>query len=101
MDVTGRDLLGTKVCCPTSTYSAVYVLPLLTIKMNKGTGIVTSVPSDSPDDYAAFMDLMKPAKREFMGVKAEWVEPFELVPIISVEIDGEEQTVAAKYMCEK
>lgn len=25
--------------------------------MNQGTGIVTSVPSDSPDDFAAFRDL--------------------------------------------
>jgi leucyl-tRNA synthetase len=28
-----------------------------TISMNKGTGIVTSVPSDSPDDWAALRDL--------------------------------------------
>ena len=33
------------------------MLPLLTILTNKGTGIVTSVPSDAPDDYAALMDL--------------------------------------------
>lgn len=32
---------------------------MLTIKEDKGTGIVTSVPSDSPDDYAALMDLKK------------------------------------------
>ena len=25
----------------------------------QGTGVVTSVPSDSPEDYAAYMDLMK------------------------------------------
>ncbi len=25
--------------------------------MTKGTGIVTSVPSDSPDDYATLRDL--------------------------------------------
>lgn len=37
----------------TLTYS--YVLPLLTILTNKGTGIVTSVPSDSPDDYMALL----------------------------------------------
>ena len=35
----------------------VYVLPLLTISMTKGTGIVTSVPSDAPDDWAALMDV--------------------------------------------
>lgn len=66
------------------------MLPLMTISMTKGTAIVTSVPSDSPDDYAAFMDLKNPKKREHYGVKAEWVDPFELIPIIRAEIDGEE-----------
>ena len=32
---------------------------MLTIKDDKGTGIVTSVPSDAPDDYAALRDLQK------------------------------------------
>lgn len=32
---------------------------MLTIKEDKGTGVVTSVPSDSPDDYAALVDLKK------------------------------------------
>jgi len=59
----------------------VYVLPLLTILMNKGTGIVTSVPSDSPDDYAAFTDLKKkPKLREKFGVKDEWIMPYEVSP---------------------
>jgi hypothetical protein len=30
---------------------------MLSIKDDKGTGVVTSVPSDSPDDFAALMDL--------------------------------------------
>lgn len=30
---------------------------MLTISMDKGTGVVTSVPSDAPDDYAALRDL--------------------------------------------
>ena len=34
-----------------SVYKEVYLFPMDTISMNKGTGIVTSVPSDSPDDY--------------------------------------------------
>lgn len=100
-EVTGKDLMGCKVKCPTAKYEICHLLPLLTIKMDKGTGIVTSVPSDSPDDYAAFMDLMKPAKRDYYGIKAEWVEPFKLVPIIDVEIDGEIRALAAEYMCEK
>mmetsp|Transcript_53622 Transcript_53622/g.96356 ORF Transcript_53622/g.96356 Transcript_53622/m.96356 type:complete len:1288 (-) Transcript_53622:74-3937(-) len=101
LDVTGKDLMGAKLKAPTSPYDAVHLLPLLTIKMDKGTGIVTSVPSDSPDDYAAFMDLMKPGKRDHLGIKAEWVEPFKLIPIIDVEIDGEIRNMAAEYMCEK
>jgi len=100
-EVAGQDLMGCKIKCPTAAYDVCHLLPLLTIKMDKGTGIVTSVPSDSPDDYAAFMDLMKPGKREHFGIKAEWVEPFKLVPIIDVEIDGEIRTMAAQYMCEK
>jgi len=101
LEVMGKDLMGCKVSAPTSAYKEVHLLPLLTIKMDKGTGIVTSVPSDSPDDYAAFMDLMKPAKRDHYGIKAEWVEPFKLIPIIDVEIDGEMRSMAAQYMCEK
>ena len=38
---------------PNSPHERIYVLPLLTISMGKGTGVVTSVPSDSPDDYRA------------------------------------------------
>ena len=80
-------LLLLKVVCngdlwlqaPNSTYERIYVLPLLTILTNKGTGVVTSVPSDSPDDYAALTDLKKkPKLREKYGVKDEWVLPFEV-----------------------
>jgi hypothetical protein len=48
---------GTRACAPQVTAplasQPVHVLPLLTILMSKGTGIVTSVPSDSADDYIA------------------------------------------------
>jgi leucyl-tRNA synthetase len=101
LEVTGADLMGCKLHAPTSPYKFVHLLPLMTIKMDKGTGIVTSVPSDSPDDWAAFMDLKKPAKRAHFGVKDEWILPFELIPICDVEIDGEVRTMAAEYMCEK
>ena len=49
--------MGTALKAPLTSYDIVYALPMLTIKDNKGTGIVTSVPSDSPDDYAALRDL--------------------------------------------
>ena len=101
LTVKGQSLIGARVKAPTTKYDAVYMLPLTTISMTKGTAIVTSVPSDSPDDYAAFMDLKNPKKREFYGVDASWVEPFELIPIITAEIDGEDRTCCAEYMCTK
>lgn len=101
LTIRGRCLLGKKVRCPQSAYPEVHILPLLTIKMDKATGVVTSVPSDSPDDFAAFSDMLKPGKRDHFGIKKEWVEPFKLVPILSVEIDGEVREMSAQYMCEK
>ncbi len=64
---------------PNCPHERIYVLPLLTILTNKGTGVVTSVPSDAPDDYAALMDLKKkePMRVKF-GVKDEWVLPYEV-----------------------
>ena len=45
----------------------------------KGTGVVTSVPSDSPDDYAAYMDLMKSGGLSF-GYITRWALENELGP---------------------
>ena len=56
--------MGLPLKAPHAIYPKVYTLPLLTISMTKGTGVVTSVPSDAPDDYAALRDLQKkPAVR--------------------------------------
>lgn len=72
-------ILVAQVRSPHCTYDKIYMLPLMTISMTKGTAIVTSVPSDSPDDYAAFIELKNPKKREFYKVDAAWVDPFEPV----------------------
>ena len=55
--VSGQDLIGIPLKAPLTKYEVVYALPMTTITMNKGTGIVTSVPSDAPDDWAALRDL--------------------------------------------
>ncbi len=53
---------------------------MLTIRDDKGTGVVTSVPSDSPDDYAALNDLKKkPALRHKYSLSDDMVLPFEPV----------------------
>jgi leucyl-tRNA synthetase len=56
-ELIGSDILGLKLKAPLTSNEVVYALPMMTIKEDKGTGIVTSVPSDSPDDYAALTDL--------------------------------------------
>jgi leucyl-tRNA synthetase len=81
--LTGQDLLGLPLKAPNAAYEVVYTLPLMTISMGKGTGVVTSVPSDAPDDYVALKELKdKPLWREKLGLTTEMVEPFEVVPII-------------------
>lgn len=81
-----QEILGASLSAPLTSYKVIYVLPMLTIKEDKGkefiyfqkyfgnhvlvlvinstlcfigTGVVTSVPSDSPDDIAALRDLKK------------------------------------------
>ena len=51
----GCDLLGLPLASPNTPYDTIYTLPLLTISMGKGTGVVMSVPSDSSDDCVAFV----------------------------------------------
>ena len=75
---TGSELLGLPLKAPNAMYEVVYTLPLLTISMGKGTGVVTSVPSDAPDDYVALQALKeKPEFAEKYGITREMVEPFE------------------------
>ncbi|EYC28030.1 hypothetical protein Y032_0008g298 [Ancylostoma ceylanicum] len=95
----GSKILGAALSAPLTTYPKVYALPMLTIKDDKGTGVVTSVPSDSPDDFAALTDLKKKkALREKYGIADEMVLPFEPIPIIEIEGLG---NLAAVEMCKK
>ncbi|KAI0516787.1 leucyl-tRNA synthetase [Xylaria bambusicola] len=75
----GSDVIGTLVHAPLSVHEKVRILPMATVKPTKGTGVVTCVPSDSPDDYATTLELKK--KPEFYGIQKEWL-PEDILPII-------------------
>ncbi|CAO1622884.1 unnamed protein product [Parajaminaea phylloscopi] len=69
--IKGENLLGTLIKAPFGIYPEVYILPMQTVLATKGTGVVTSVPSDSPDDYINFMELRK--KAAYYNVDPAWV----------------------------
>jgi leucyl-tRNA synthetase len=80
VELPGSVFVGTLVHAPLSVHKdGVRILPMDTVLATKGTGVVTSVPSDSPDDYATVIDLAK--KADYYGIKKEWAE-LEIPPII-------------------
>ena len=82
---------------PLSVYKEVYLFPMETISMSKGTGVVTSVPSDSPDDYINLLNFKnKENLRKKWGITKEMI--FE--PIHIIKLDGFSE-LAAKDVVEK
>ncbi|OBT69571.1 leucyl-tRNA synthetase [Pseudogymnoascus sp. 23342-1-I1] len=85
-EVVGADCVGTLVHAPLSIHSeGIRILPMDSVLPTKGTGVVTCVPSDSPDDFATITDLAK--KAEYYGIKKEWAE-LEILPIIDTPSFG-------------
>ncbi|XP_037125115.1 leucine--tRNA ligase, cytoplasmic [Syngnathus acus] len=99
MELLGQDILGCALSAPLTSYKIIYALPMLTIKEDKGTGIVTSVPSDAPDDIAALRDIKKKqALREKYGIEDKMVLPFEPIPIIDIPGYG---NLSAPLVCDE
>ncbi|CAG8538744.1 7229_t:CDS:2, partial [Racocetra fulgida] len=94
-EIKGAALIGTKVKAPLSVYEHVYILPMENVLATKGTGVVTSVPSDSPDDYTALQDLKK--KPDYYKIDPSWAA-FDPVPIIDTPAYG---NLAAPTVCQQ
>lgn len=85
-ELDGAKIVGTKIKAPYAINPEVYVLPMDNVLATKGTGVVTSVPSDSPDDYQTLMDLRK--KTEFYKIDLAWAS-IDPVPVISTPAYGD------------
>ena len=80
--VRGSDLVGKDGVAPMIN-RAVPVLPGSFIDQGRGTGIVTSVPSDAPDDYVALRDVQADdALMARYGLDPERIRAIRPVPII-------------------
>ena len=98
-ELTGLEMMGLPLSAPLTPHKVIYTLPMLTIKEDKGTGVVTCVPSDSPDDFAALTDLQKKQPfREKYGITDEMVLPYAPIPIIEVPGLG---NLCAVTVCEQ
>ena len=84
LKIKGEELIGAKISAPLSVYQEVYLFPMETISMTKGTGIVTSVPSDSPDDFINLLMFKNNEKlRKKWGITENMI--FDPVHIIRLE----------------
>jgi len=81
----GADLVGKLVIAP-GIDREIPILPSQFTDPAIGTGIVTSVPSDAPDDWVALRDLQRnPEECQRWGLDPEFVQAIKPVAIIHSE----------------
>ncbi len=87
--INGIELMGKKCYAPFAD-KEIFILPSMHCDPSKGTGFVTSVPSDAPFDFIALQEL-KVSKQmcEKYNVNHSEVLKIELIPIIESKGYGE------------
>ncbi len=89
------ELIGKKAFAP-GLEKEIIILPGPFVDPDRGTGIVTSVPSDAPFDYTALRDLKNDKKTiEKYNLKREEIENIEIIPIIKTEKYGDKAGLKA------
>ena len=96
--VEGRDIIGKKYQAP-EIHKELMVLPSKFCDASIGSGIVTSVPSDSPDDYQGLVDLQN-SEKECKSWGVDFSEVSKLEPIAILD-SGEMGTLPAPDLCKK
>jgi leucyl-tRNA synthetase len=95
VEVSGRELVNTWVHAPARDEN-VPVLPGTFVSAETGTGVVTSVPSDAPDDYRALVDVQHDeALLEEYGLDADRIQAIEPIRIIDTPGMGDLPAVEA------
>ncbi len=95
--VRGEELIGKEAIAPVIK-RPIPILPSSFCDPTKGTGIVTSVPSDAPDDWMGLYDLRnQPELRDRFGLSEEFIMSIEPIPIIRSEGWGD---LPAVSICE-
>ena len=95
---TKEKLIGEKAIAP-MIGRELMILPAHFVDADVGTGIVTSVPSDAPYDYAALknlQDMKEVDKKKNYGFSIEQIkeiEDIEIIPIIKTEKYGDKAAV--------
>jgi leucyl-tRNA synthetase len=90
-------MMGLPLEGPLAIHKCIYTVPMMTVSMKKGTGVVSCVPSDSPDDWMAISDLRnKEPLRKKYNITEDMVK---LDPIEIIEIPGLGKLSAIK-ICE-
>lgn len=80
--IEGRELIGKKAIAP-MIEREIPILPAMFCAPDKGTGIVTSVPSDAPDDWIGLKDLQNSKSEcEKYGLNFEQVKAIRPIAII-------------------
>jgi len=97
-EVAGSSLIGKHALAP-QIHVELPILPSTFIDQERGTGIVTSVPSDAPDDWMALVDLKRDsATCQAYGLDAASIGSIAPIPIIRTEGWG---PLPAVEICEK
>lgn len=91
----GKVFVGSKIEAPNAINKGLRILPMETVLATKGTGVVTCVPSNSPDDLMTTKDLLN--KPEYYGIEKSWVID-NLIPLIQTEKFGD---VGAETVCKQ